>query len=140
MSHRSDIDPELARLMAASLANRDEDATSALSAQIAARLGTQVTGLELIWQTDPRSPRRRPSLYAMPVEGTREQECERFAKAALALGGGRYASHPGDGCVVFRAETELAGVKAAVDLVVWNYDHPAAYARLIPDLIDRFRT
>lgn len=142
MSRRSDtiINPELAELMKASRDARTEAIGDALSPRIAAHLGDDAKPLAMRWQVDPRSPKRRPTLYALPSDGTPDEECERFAEAVAVLTDGTFKSVRGEaGTITFTAATRRAGVDVELQLVVWGYDNPTKYARRLPDLIQRHR-
>lgn len=119
------IHPDLSRLIKASRKARFE-ACHEVSRQIAAHLDVEHLGL--FWQTDPASPRRRPSLHAMPAEGTYEEEHKQFVTAVAALTDGHVeTSTNGHGTVTYSASTRLAGVDVRITTVVWGYDNPDQY-------------
>lgn len=142
MSRRSatTVHPGLTELLRASRDARTEEIAEALSPLIAAHLGADVEPLAMLWQTDPRSSKRRPTLYGLPSTGTPDEECERFAQAVAVLTDGTVKSARGEaGTITFTATTCRSGVDVELQLVVWGYDNPTKYARRLPDLIKRYR-
>lgn len=121
------IHPDLTRLIKASRAARGT-AVDDMSRQIAAHLGPDIERLGLHWQIDPDSPRRRPSLHAMPDEGTYEEEHAQFVTAVAALTDGHVETSTNrHGTVTYSASTRLAGVDVWITTVVWGYDNPDQY-------------
>lgn len=134
------VHPDLAELMKSSRAARSEAVADALSPRIAAHLGDDARRLHLEWMVNPRSPKRRPSLYAQPSIGTLDEECERFAEAVAVLTDGTFTPVRGEaGTIIFTAATRRSGVDIVLGFVVWGYDDPAKYGRRLPDLIKRYR-
>jgi|GEM_PF-4820627 len=121
------VDPDLTRLMKAARKIRG-DISGTMSRKIAAHLGPGIERLGLYWQVDPDSPRRRPSLYAMPAEGTYEEEHEQFTAAVDALTDGHVETSTDEyGTVLFSAPTRLSGVDVRIETLVWGYDNPSEY-------------
>lgn len=121
-------DPVLAKLMKASRRTRGETAAVNLSRQIAARLGPEIERLGLQWQVDPGSPKRRPSLYAIPAEGTYQEEHAQFAEAVAALTDGHVKTSADEyGTVAFFAFARLSGVDVRIATLIWGYDNPSEY-------------
>lgn len=138
---KTTIDPELMRLMDAARTPADEDTEQALSDQIAAHLGEAAQRLPLTWMTDPRSPKRRPTLYAQPNEYfALKGGLEQFAEAVAVLADGQYqTTDNGKGTVVHIAETSLAGIDVEIQIVLFEHEDHAECARCLPGLIKRCR-